>query len=386
MAQSESRLYVEGFLTKNRAGMAFEKMHHRRFFTTEGFAVYYYSDERKSKVKGHFDLRNVTGLLPATDNGAGEGAVEIRIWVGDKQQKRMVISFTPDSRQRHDWLKHWCSAISPAYIHKQLETFANVELTAQLDARYGDAPAVAPIRALFARRAPTTKVLTPRGGGSTLQLHGVEAESELELDTPRGSADEHPMPEMPLPHTQQEDPNAGEVTFEITVPDGVTPGEKLQATTPGGVKVKLAVPHGAEPGTVLTFALPASVGDGDRKNRAAVIIQAGLRGTQARRKRNPSDIPACSIDEPVVKAALKVQKHYRGHTARNGQQEQSRLQWIAYYIQPEVAEWDEALALVCAPTADTHRPFARLGLAPTLIPLSQAHLPPFSFPHLLLRP
>ena len=41
------------------------------------------------------------------------------------------------------------------------------------------------------------------------------------------------------------DEGAADVTFEVTVPEGVKPGDKLQATTPGGVKVKLAVDGGA---------------------------------------------------------------------------------------------------------------------------------------------
>jgi len=44
-------------------------------------------------------------------------------------------------------------------------------------------------------------------------------------------------------------------------------------------------------------------------------------------------------------AVTKVQSTFRGHAARNEQQEASRLQWMAYYMQPEVAEWAEAIAL-----------------------------------------
>jgi hypothetical protein len=146
------------------------------------------------------------------------------------------------------------------------------------------------------------------------------------------------MPQMSPPEDTSATANGEEVTFEFTVPDGVIPGDKLQATTPAGVKVKLLVPMGAEPGTILTFALPASVSRGDRESKAAATIQATLRGKHARMS---------IVREPeVIEAALKVQKHYRGHTTRNEQQEYSRLQWMTYYMQPEVAEWDEAVALV----------------------------------------
>ena len=45
-------------------------------------------------------------------------------------------------------------------------------------------------------------------------------------------------------------------TFQITVPEGVNPGDKLKATTPSGVKVLLRVPEGAGAGTELNFTLP----------------------------------------------------------------------------------------------------------------------------------
>ena len=85
---------IEGYLRKNRAGMPFAKMSNRRFFTTEGFTVFYYADGSKTKVKGHFDLRNVTGLMPSSDPGVGEGAVDVLIWDANGPQKRMVISFS----------------------------------------------------------------------------------------------------------------------------------------------------------------------------------------------------------------------------------------------------------------------------------------------------
>ena len=44
-----------------------------------------------------------------------------------------------------------------------------------------------------------------------------------------------------------------------------------------------------------------------------------------------------------------LQSTFRGHTARNEQQEASRVQWLTYYMQPSVAEWDEALSLAVSP-------------------------------------
>jgi len=138
-----------------------------------------------------------------------------------------------------------------------------------------------------------------------------------------------------------------EVTFEITVPESVKPGDKLAATTPSGVRVKLSVPEGAEPGTILTFALPANVGASDRESKAAIMIQARVRGAKTRQ----STVRAVQleVDPEVLKAATKLQSTFRGHTTRNEQQEASRLQWMKYYMQPAVAEWEEALSLAVTP-------------------------------------
>ena len=59
------------------------------------------------------------------------------------------------------------------------------------------------------------------------------------------------LPPEPAPEVEDE-------LFEMTVPEGVMPGDMLQATTPSGVTVRLEVPEGAEPGTILTFTLPAA--------------------------------------------------------------------------------------------------------------------------------
>ena len=47
-----------------------------------------------------------------------------------------------------------------------------------------------------------------------------------------------------------------EPQFEIIVPEGAIPGDKLATTTPTGIQITLTVPPGAAPGTKLAFALP----------------------------------------------------------------------------------------------------------------------------------
>ena len=69
---------------------------------------------------------------------------------------------------------------------------------------------------------------------------------------------------------------------------------------------------------------------------AAVKLQASFRGRAAREKVET---------DKVDRAAVKVQSLIRGHISRDAQQEAARLQWFNYYLQPEVAEWDEAANL-----------------------------------------
>ena len=72
-----------------------------------------------------------------------------------------------------------------------------------------------------------------------------------------------------------------EMTFEITVPDGVEPGQRLQATTPGGQKVKLVVPvpEGAKPGMLLTFPVPRAAAS---RARSDDLRGVDLRGDRRR--------------------------------------------------------------------------------------------------------
>ena len=152
------------------------------------------------------------------------------------------------------------------------------------------------------------------------------------------------------------------------MPEGVEEGQRLQATTPSGVKVKLVVPPGAKPGMLLTFQVPAkkaatkpeSVPSSSPADRpvvdpeaasAAIAIQSATRGRQTRKSLTPAQKPAGAppsmeqVNAEAAKAALTVQKVVRGHTVRNSQQEAARLQWMTYYQQPDVCEWQKALDL-----------------------------------------
>ena len=128
----------------------------------------------------------------------------------------------------------------------------------------------------------------------------------------------------------------------------------LQATTPSGVKVKLVVPDGAEPGMNLTFSLPKTTSP--QETQAAIKLQSISRGRKARKQAagtlpRPAGPPPGS-DPALEAAATKLQSSFRGHTARNEQQEASRLQWMEYYRQPHVAEFERALELAVSPAEE----------------------------------
>ena len=358
-----SGMMVEGFLRKNHAGQDFAKSNNRRYFLAEGFTVFYYTDAKKATVKGHFDLRNVIRIRPhdASDPDVGEGAIDMRIAEskGNGPPKKMVLSFSLEPQKRAEWLALFCSATFPEYVEESLRQYVDRGLVESLDASYGDVEAVSTRRSMFSRRAPTTKALTPRSsitprdGPPPTGAAPTESQGTLsQLDTPRGA---DPAPE----------PNGGgEITFEITVPPGVKPGDRLKATTPSGVRVKLSVPEGAVPGTILTFALPVGVGVSDRETQAAMLIQARIRGSVTRNLLASGVAPIRLMAQPeVIKAATRLQSTFRGHATRNEQQEASRVQWMNYYMQAAVGEWEEALSLAVSPEEEERVRQARAALS-----------------------
>jgi hypothetical protein len=226
-----------------------------------------------------------------------------------------------------------------------LASFVDPALTAELNERYGLAVAVSRQRSVFSKKLRITKILTPRG--SSIEVPGPSTA----LDTTRGTA-ELPPPAPLSPPAQDET-----ITFEITVPDGIKPGDRLQATTPTGAKVKLVVPEGAEPGMLLTFQVPKDGGKKKKKEflaqeRSAILIQKHMRGAQARKQ-----VPKPKVEKPAVvgpspqealdKAATKVQSSYRGLATRNKRHEDARLQWLSYHL--ETMDFAQAAQLAITP-------------------------------------
>ena len=133
------------------------------------------------------------------------------------------------------------------------------------------------------------------------------------------------------------------------------------------------------PGTILTFSLPHHVSMSELESKAAVLIQARARGSVARRtmsgflssprggggggggssdKAKPIMLEATP---DVVAAITKVQSTFRGHQTRNEQQEAARIEWMRYYMQPEVGEYDEARSLAVSPEEEAAVERARSG-------------------------
>ena len=254
----------EGYLRKNHAGTKYSAKNVKRWFQTVGFTVTYYKENDKKSLKGHFDLRNVLGIHPVHDaedkQSAGEEAIMLKISEdGKSSPKVMIISFKGDPlRERGAWLRLWCSAIEARYVHSSLAEFVDPALVDALNAAYAETQAISSQRSRFRKSVATTKVLTPRS--SVIAAPG-DMVLDTPRDTPRGASpraapvdppegspptnstlppDEAPAPsEAPLGELGPESaPPAMDTTFEITVPENVKPGDKLQATTPDGVKVR----------------------------------------------------------------------------------------------------------------------------------------------------
>ena len=213
-----------------------------------------------------------------------------------------------------------------------------------------------------------------------------------------------PPPSAPPPSAPP--PADDEDTFQITVPEGVQPGEKLKATTPSGVKVLLRVPEGAGPGTELNFTLPKGTStskvaelDADAQAVAATKIQARIRGKSVRKASavgKPAGAPPkppqrkakpAAEQDDMTKAAVKVQSIMRGHSVRYEQEEVRATRRALWGVPLPNPNTHPAPPLVACPLAP--RPFGRTT-PPTRRPLphktSRVSLPSPSRPRPSLRP
>ena len=90
-----------------------------------------------------------------------------------------------------------------------------------------------------------------------------------------------PAPPTEPPPAAEEETEEDDDVFEMTVPEGVVPGDMVQATTPSGVKVRLMVPEGAEVGTTLMLEQRARMLEARDAEGRSALMHASLAGQVA---------------------------------------------------------------------------------------------------------
>ena len=76
----EAPPHHEGFIRKSHADKPYLKANVRRWLVAKGFNMTYYAERDCKKLKGHFDLRNVVRISPASDGVDEDQAID---WNGD---------------------------------------------------------------------------------------------------------------------------------------------------------------------------------------------------------------------------------------------------------------------------------------------------------------
>ena len=299
---------VVGWLRKNHVGNAFGSDARTRFFTSEGFHVKYYADDRRKTIKGYFDLRNVVSIAP-TPPAEAPDAVTLQIAEGSatRIKKTLVVSFSDDPAARERWLLAWCSAINDqTLVDAALHSYITPSTAERFNAIFAAQRGIGSTRSLFSKQLAGAGLLSPR-----LSVSAAELADESTLDTPRNSA-----------------PASPQQSYEVTVPEGAREGDQLKMTLPTGISTILTVPDGAVPGSTLTFELPPEATAGSRieaanraaevEGKAAVHIQAHVRGRSDRKQSATlmADAPATGAvtgapADPISPSKWEVQSPLR---------------------------------------------------------------------------
>ena len=299
---------VVGWLRKNHVGNSFGSDARTRFFTSEGFHVKYYADERRKTIKGCFDLRNVVSIAP-TPPAEAPDAVTLQIAEGSatRIKKTLVVSFSDDPAARERWLLAWCSAINDqTLVDAALHSYITPSTAERFNAIFAAQRGIGSTRSLFSKQLAGAGLLSPR-----LSVSAAELADESTLDTPRNSA-----------------PASPQQSYEVTVPEGAREGDQLKMTLPTGISTILTVPDGAVPGSTLTFELPPEATAGSRieaanraaevEGKAAVHIQAHVRGRSDRKQSATlmADAPATGAvtgapADPISPSKWEVQSPLR---------------------------------------------------------------------------
>ena len=121
---------IRGWLDKSHAGEHHKVSHHRRYVVSRGFHVFYYASPDSKHAHGHFDLRNVVEIGPALPSDAApQESIRLLIAEIGREQKRIIVAFTTirGEPSRADWLRSWCSAIDPKYVHASFAAFIDAD-------------------------------------------------------------------------------------------------------------------------------------------------------------------------------------------------------------------------------------------------------------------
>ena len=132
----------------------------------------------------------------------------------------------------------------------------------------------------------TSRIAPSHSSMSLKNMFGSSKKKLVEVTGDSSSAPAKPTPPPPADDEKQ---------YELEVPPNTLPGAKLKLTIPGMTeKVVITVPEGAVPGATIQFSLPKSglkPGAANeatqvklQQERAAIMIQARMRGNMARQK------------------------------------------------------------------------------------------------------
>ena len=88
MPDASAACSKSGVLEKNHKGAPFAKGSQKRFFSSDGFHVSYYTDASMRKCTGSFDLRNVVVRLAYSQHGSREAYVEELAALKDAEKEK----------------------------------------------------------------------------------------------------------------------------------------------------------------------------------------------------------------------------------------------------------------------------------------------------------
>ena len=125
-----------------------------------------------------------------------------------RRWQTIILSFDTEPMKRDVWLDAMCSAISSAFVDPGLRHHHVLPLASEFNFRFGQQRGVGSRRSLLSLSAPVTTPLTPRDAA------------------PQSNPS----------------PSTAPLAYEIVVPEGAAPGDKLKMKLPSGGEVLVTIP------------------------------------------------------------------------------------------------------------------------------------------------